>query len=179
MITPGVIFRDVWGLGPSSGGYPGSFPRGLIKKIRRRWWGKKRVWLFSGGFKDSEGVTVDIKPSVKPDIVADCEQLPIKSGCFDFVMLDPPYSEKEAMELYQLAYINLLRVMNEAARICAPEDRVILLHRLVPFHHPGQNSDWKRMIVKAIIGVYTIAGWTNMRALTVWEKHRTLEESIR
>ncbi len=44
-----------------------------------------------------------------------------------------------------------------------------------PFNHPAQNQHWKRMIIKGVVGVYTIGGWTNMRALSVWEKHGQLE----
>lgn len=33
-------YRDVWALGPSNNGYPGAFPRGLIPRIKRKWWGQ-------------------------------------------------------------------------------------------------------------------------------------------
>ena len=174
-ITPKVIYRDVWGLGPPNNNYPGAFPRGLLAKVRRRWWGEKRLWLFSGSHKDRDGgICVDIKPEVVPNIVADCEHLPFKDESFTFVLADPPYSEEEARRLYGLKYCNMLKVMNEAARVCKSEGYVLLLHRLIPFHHPMSNSHFKRLIVKAIVGVYTIAGYTNIRALTVWTKQRTL-----
>ncbi len=179
MITPHTIYRAVWGLGPPNNGYPGAFPRGLISRIRKRWWGKKRLWLFSGSFKDPEGITVDIKPELRPDVVADCQYLPFKDESFDFVMLDPPYSEEEAQRLYNLPYCNMLKVMNEAARVCRSGGYVLLLHRLIPFHHPENGPHFRRLIVKAIIAVYMIAGWTNIRALTVWEKYSSLESFIR
>ena len=166
--------RDVWGLGPPSNGYPGAFPRGLINRVKKRWWGNNRLWLFSGSYKDPSGTTVDIKPELLPDIVANCEQLPFKDEQFDLVTLDPPYSEEEAKRLYDLPYINLLKVMNEAARVCAAGGYVILLHRMIPFYHPMSTSHYKRLKVQATIGIYTIAGWTNMRALTVWRKQETL-----
>lgn len=168
-------FRDVWGLGIPTNGYPGAFPRGLINRIKKRWWKENRVWLFSGSFKDSEGITIDINADVKPDIITNCEQLPLKDESFDFVMLDPPYSEEEAMRLYNLPYINLLKALNEAARICASGGYVLLLHRMIPFNHPESNNHLKRLKIIATVGVYTIAGWTNMRALTVWRKQETLE----
>ena len=169
-------FRDVWGLGPPSNGYPGAFPRGLINRIKKRWWKENRLWLFSGSYKDSEGITVDINAGLKPDIVTNCEQLPFKDESFDFVMIDPPYSEEEAMKLYNLPYINLLKVMNEAARVCSTAGYVLLLHRMIPFYHPESNIHKKRLKVIATVGVYTIAGWTNMRALTVWRKQETLKD---
>lgn len=32
-------YRDVWALGPPNTGYPGAFPRGLIPKVKKKWWG--------------------------------------------------------------------------------------------------------------------------------------------
>lgn len=173
------MFRDVWGLGPPMNGYPGAFPRGLINRVKRRWWSPNRLWLFSGSYKDSAGITVDINPSVNPDILCNCERLPFSDDAFDFVFLDPPYSEEEAKRLYNLPYINLLKVMNEAARVCAAGGHVILLHRMIPFYHPEDNIHYKRLKVQAVVGVYTIGGWTNMRALTVWRKQETLEQWLR
>jgi len=164
------LFRDVWALGPPSTGYPGAFPRGLINRIRERWWGKDRLWLFSGGFKDPEGTTVDIKKEVQPDHVCNCEQLPFEDETFDFVMLDPPYSQKEARDLYGLPYHNILKVMDEAARVCRTGGHVILLHRLIPWYHPWESIHKKRLKPVAVVGVYTIAGYSNLRALTVWRK---------
>ena len=105
--------------------------------------------------------------------------MPFDDETFDFVMLDPPYSEEEAMKLYGLPYCNMLKVMNEAARVCQPGGNVVLLHRLIPFYHPHDNTHYKRLNVVATVGVYTIAGWTNMRALTVWRKQETLNDFLR
>jgi len=174
-MTQKPIYRDVWGLGPGSG-YPGAFPRGLINHVKKRWWGNRRAWLFSGSFKDNDGITIDIKPELRPDCIANCEQLPFADESFDFVFLDPPYSEKEAQEKYGLRYINLLKVMNESSRVCEPGGTLILLHRMIPFYHPRSNEHYKQMELQAIVGVYTIAGWTNMRALTVWRKRENLSK---
>ena len=179
MTSWGTIYRDTWGLGPASNKYPGSFPRGLIPRIKaRHWWGDKRLWMFSGSFKDPGGVTVDINPEVQPDVVANCEQLPFEDESFDFVMLDPPYSELEARELYNLEYCNIFQVINEAARVTRPGGVMVILHRLAPFHAPQENVHKRRMSAVAIVGVYTIAGYVNMRALTVWRKRETLEAFI-
>jgi hypothetical protein len=164
-------YRDIWCLGPSQNGYAGAFPRGLIKRIKEmEWWGEKRLWLFSGSYKDKGGTTVDIKPELKPDVVANCEKLPLETEMYDFVFLDPPYSEEEAKRLYGLGYVNILKVMNEAARVCEEGGVVILLHRLIPQYHPHETIHKKRLKLIGIIGIYTIAGYTNLRALTVWRK---------
>lgn len=176
MASWGAIYRDTWGLGPATSNYPGSFPRGLIPRMKRQgWWGEKRLWMFSGSFKDKGGVTVDINPAVEPDIIANCEALPLEDESFNFVMLDPPYSELEARELYGLDYCNIFNVINEASRVTRPGGYMAILHRLCPYHAPQENQHKKRMQPVAIVGVYTIAGYVNMRALTVWRKRESLK----
>jgi SAM-dependent methyltransferase len=132
--------------------------------------------MFSGTFKDKEGTTIDIKPEVRPDVVADCEQLPFADHSFDFVCLDPPYSKLEARELYDLDYCNIPQVVNEAARVCKPGGLVLMLHRLIPWSGPWENVHKKRLVPIAVVGVYTIAGYTNIRCLSVWRKTETLHD---
>jgi SAM-dependent methyltransferase len=142
---------------------------------KKGWWGNNRLWMFSGSFKDPAGTTVDIKPECKPDVVADCQSLPFEDESFDFVMLDPPYSELEARELYDLDYCNIFKVINEASRVTRPGGTMAVLHRLAPWHAPQENNHKKRMQPVAVIGVYTISGYVNMRALTVWRKNESLD----
>lgn len=179
-----LMKRDVWGLSPPSNGYPGSFPLGLLKRMKKEgWWGEKRLWLFSGSFEDPKGTTVDIKPEIKdkhgriiahPSVVANCEQLPFDDDAFDFVMLDPPYSELEARKLYDLDYCSIPKVINEAARVTAPGGTMAILHRLIPWVGPWENRHKRAMVPIAVIGVYTISGYTNMRALSIWRKNNGL-----
>lgn len=93
---------------------------------------------------------------------------------FDFIVLDPPYSELEAKEIYDLEYFSLTKVMNEACRVCEPNGHVILLHRLLPMGHPNENIHKKRMIQEAVIGVFLFGGYSNMRACTVWRKQNSI-----
>lgn len=171
-------YRDIWCLGPSNTGYAGAFPQGLIKRIRKRWWGSKRLWLFSGSFKDEGGTTVDIKPELKPDHVANCEKLPFEDESFDFVMADPPYSKEEAKKLYKLEYFNIIKVLNEMERVCCEGGHIILLHRLVPQYFPKLTKIYKSTNIAGIVGVFTIAGMSNMRALTVWRKPNKLKSGV-
>jgi SAM-dependent methyltransferase len=167
-------YRNVWALGPSNNGYPGAFPRGFVRMVRRKWWGQKRLWMFSGSFKDKGGVTVDIKPEVNPTHIANCEKLPFKDNTFDFVMADPPYSKEEAKQLYGTRYPTIATVLNEMARVTKIGGHALFLHRLIPVCHPQLSSDFKRLKVVGIVGVFTIAGFTNMRALTIWRKSENL-----
>ncbi len=142
----------------------------MIRRIKERWWGEKRLWLFSGSFKDTRRVTVDINPEVKADYCLNCEELPFEDNSFDFVMADPPYSAEEARKLYDLPYPSMVKVLNEMARVARPSGHIILLHRLVPLIHPNFTEEFKNLEIKAVVGVFTIAGMSNMRALTVWQK---------
>ena len=169
-------YRDVWILGPPNTEYPGAFPQGLIEHIKKRWWGRKRLWLFSGSFKDSNGTTVDINPDVYPDVVADAQNLPFEDENFDFVMADPPYSEEEARRLYGLTYPSMVKVLNEMARVTETGGYMLLLHRLVPMRHPHFNEHFKRMHLEAIIGVAITSSMSNIRALTVWRKKERIEK---
>lgn len=177
------MYRDTWGLKPSFSRYPGAFPSGLVNRVKDRWWGRNRLWLFSGSYQDPHGTTVDIKPEIRdnrgvliaiPDVVADCERLPFRDESFDFVCLDPPYSKDEARQLYDLPYYSIVRVMNEAARVCCPGGHVVLLHRLVPTVHNMDSPERKKLKMVAAVGVYISPGITSMRALSVWRKRGDL-----
>ena len=168
-------FRDVWALGPPNTGYPGAFPRGLITRVKRRWWGNNRLWMFSGGYKANGDITVDIKKDQKPKTVANCETLPFRNNSFDFVFADPPYSKEESMELYNLPYVNIIKTINEMVRVCKPGGNILFLHRLIPEVFPGMNLH-KETTIEGIVGIFTIAGMSNIRALTVRRKNNTLEE---
>lgn len=117
---------------------------------------------------------VDIKPELHPSVVANCEALPFENESFDFVMADPPYSEEEATRLYQTKYPSMVKVCNEMARICKTGGHVLLLHRLIPAVHPQFSQDFKRLEIVGIVGVFTIAGMSNIRALTIWRKKEML-----
>ena len=67
------------------------------------------------------------------------------------------------------------KVLNEMSRLCKPGGHILLLHRLVPQVHPSLNNHFKKMEIVGIVGVFTIARFSNIRALTVWRKNGTLE----
>ncbi len=168
------IYKDMWALAPG-GGYPGAFPRGFINRLKKTgWWGNKRLWMFSGSFKDAGGTTVDIKPELGPDLVCNCENLELPDESYDFVCLDPPYSEEESSRLYGVPYVNLVKAVNEAARVCSPGGLVLLLHRIIPSYHPNDTVHFKRLKMIANVGVFKIGGYSNIFALTVWRKQEDL-----
>lgn len=137
-------------------------------------WGrgkKDRLMLFSGAFHELGWNTVDIRSEMKPTMVADCEHLPIRSSSYDLVVMDPPYSEDEAMELYGLSYVHIGKALDEAARVLRPGGVLCFLHRLVPHCWPGESSDFRQLKIIGIVGVFNLSGMSNIRALTVWRKN--------
>lgn len=173
--NPKHYFKDVWCLGPSYGNYPGAFPRGLMNAFLKRWNGTRKLMLFSGSFKGKGWTTVDIKPELEPDFCIDTQKLPEDwTEKFDLVFADPPYSEQEAADMYGLPYINLAKVVNEMARVTSSGGHMALIHRLVPQVFPGDTVHFKRMKIVGVIGIYTMSGYSNIRALTVWRKSEAL-----
>lgn len=170
-------YRDIWCLGPGSG-YPGAFPKGLVKRVLRRYNSSPKLMLFSGSFHDLGWETVDVNPDVRPTYAFNAEELPaLWTDQCGIVFADPPYSEMEAQELYGLPYFNIVKLVNEMARVTRPGGYMILLHRLIPTIHPDFNEHFKRMKIQAVIGVYTITGISNIRALTVWKKNGSLDRT--
>ena len=170
-------YRDIWCLSPGSG-YPGAFPKGLVKRVLRRYNSSPKLMLFSGSFHDLGWETVDVNTDVRPTYAFNAEELPaLWTDRYGFVFADPPYSEMEAQELYGLPYFNIVKLVNEMARVTRPGGYMILLHRLIPTVHPDFNEHFKRMKIQAVIGVYTIAGISNLRALTVWKKNGSLHDT--
>ncbi len=169
-------FRDIWILGPPSTPYPGSFPNGLIDKLRIRWWGKKRLWVCSGGFHDPNGgVTLDMKREVDSTIVADGQLLPFKDATFDFVFADPPYSAEEAKRLYGVKNPNVHKIVAEMWRVVKPHGTIALMHRLVPTSKDGYENCPDPGFIVGIIGIACMPSWTNIRALTVWRKPGSID----
>jgi len=165
-------YRDIWICGPPNNGYPGAFPQGFIEQVKRKWWGKKRLWVFSGVFQDPDGTTVDLNPEVRPSHVGSAEELPFPNDTFDFVFADPPYSEEEAARLYGLPYPSMHRVLSEMKRVTVPGGHILLLHRLIP----SGGSEVSDLEWEAIVGVGILAFWSNIRALCVWRKPNRIDD---
>lgn len=119
-----------WGPFPDGGGYPLGFMEWALDEMGAD--ADKVLHLCSGSVRT--GTTVDIRPEMNPDIVADCRNVPLPDGSFGFIMADPPYSEEYAGNLYstEASYPKPGQILAEATRLLRPGGLVGILHHQVP-----------------------------------------------
>lgn len=144
----------------------GMYPKSFIPKIlpwlrcdRRR-----LVHVCSGGLPPGEGIRVDVRPEACPDIVADGRSLPFEDGSVDALLIDPPYTEHYARDLYGVAYPRPAHLLREAARVVRPQGRIGFVHYITPNPPPGCR------VVK-VFGLSTGFGFP-MRAVTIFEREQ-------
>lgn len=161
-------FEPAWALEPwTSGGYPVGFLErayvtlGVTDPARV-------LHMCSGGV--GVGITVDIRPEVKPTIVADARHIPLPDESIDWIMADPPYAETYAEMLYGTGsvYPRPTHLLKEAARLLKPGGRVGLLHYIVPL--PDRNRI-PRLDLERVYGVWCGMA-TAIRAWSVWQKQQ-------
>lgn len=158
-------------LGPNVTGYPGGYPNGYLEFLRRKgWWGHDRLHLCSGSVQD--GITVDIYydfDKVRPTVVCDLQVgVPFKDESFDAVIIDPPYSERLAQDLYSLPLLNVKNLLQEAERVCRPDGWVIMLDITV---WPEQLFGARKLVRSALYAMYVANRGPNpLRAIQVWRK---------
>ena len=113
---------------------------------------------------DVGGVRVDIRPEVRPDVVANGCALPFAPEAFGAVLIDPPYTVEYADGLYGTSYPRPSHLLAEASRVARPDAPIGFLHYLVPM--PPPNCTLER-----VHGIYTGVGY-RIRAWTVFRKHQ-------
>lgn len=118
----------------------------------------------SGSLRRGEGIRVDVRAEAAPDIRADGRALPLRDGCVRAVMLDPPYTEHYARELYQVEYPRPKHLLAEAARVVRPGGFIAFVHYTVPAPPPGAR------FVK-LFGLSTGFGFP-MRAVTIYQREQ-------
>lgn len=142
----------------------GQYPVGFIKKMLP-WMLCRRheiVHVCSGALPKGEGIRVDIRREAAPDILADGRHLPFRDGSIAAVMLDPPYTEHYARELYGVDYPRPSHLLREAARVVRPGGRICFLH----YHTPNPPDGTRLVVVKGCSTGYGMP----MRAVTVYER---------
>lgn len=143
----------------------GAFPKNFLKWVLENWPGQKRCHLCSGMVQDNETFKVDIRPEVKPDLVADATKTGLPSAFFDWVMIDPPYTRELAQKLYKTGeqFHCISDFTKEAARLTKPGGYVLTLSYEVPLTVPGCE-------LVACWGIYTCPLTSFMRCFSVWKK---------
>src|SRR3990167_6240787 len=112
---------------PEGGGYPKGFIEWAYK-VMGVTDPSKVLHLCSGSMLT--GVRVDIRPEKKPDIVADCRNVPMPDASFRWILADPPYSEDYAHNLYGTGdhYPLPGQIVKEAERLLMPDGLFGLMH---------------------------------------------------
>jgi SAM-dependent methyltransferase len=148
---------------PEGGGYPKNFLKHAFETL-----GvtdpQKVLHLCSGSMKS--GITVDIRPEKNPTYVADCRNTPFLDASFDWIMVDPPYAESYAENLYGTGdvYPKPGQILKEVSRLLRPGGRAGLLHFIVPMIR-------RPLKMVGVWGITTGAGYA-IRAWTVLEKEQ-------
>ena len=146
---------------PDGGGYPHGFLEWAYK-IMGVTDAAKVLHLCSGSVQT--GVRVDIRAKLKPDIVADCRNVPLPDESFNWILADPPYSEDYATNLYGVGehYPKPGAIAREACRLLKPGGLFGLMHFQVPMLR-------KPMRLVGVYGITTGAGYA-IRAWTLARK---------
>lgn len=107
--------------------------------------------LFCG--MNTEGFRVDIKSSVKPDLMCDAHHLSehLKDK-FDIILADPPYSDDESRELYGTPKLNYSVWTSEASKCLSPGGLLVVYHKYVM---PNPDPERYKVVKRVFIGTRT------------------------
>jgi hypothetical protein len=104
--------------------------------------------LFCG--MNKQGVRVDLNPDVNPDYVCDAHVITtVLQDEFDIILADPPYSDKEAEELYGTPPLKYKRWTNEATKLLKFGGLFIVYHKYVM---PNPNPEIYKVDKRVFIG---------------------------
>jgi len=133
--------------------YPGGMPlhcEAWLIALAKDLLGKQDIKLlnvFCG--MNQQGLRVDIKPEVNPDVVCDAHCLHEKiSETFDVILADPPYSNQEAAERYGTPKLCYKTWANECIALLNPGGLLIVYHKvLMPNPNPTLLLVEKRVFI--------------------------------
>lgn len=123
----------------------GQFPYGFLKDVvRMKLLGdvprQDILHVCSGTLSEHERWTVDIRPAARPSVIAKGQALPFLDATFAAVLLDPPYTEEYARNLYRSEFPRPSHLLKEAARVVKPGE---VEQRLAAALRPGAAGEPK------------------------------------
>lgn len=137
----------VWTLPrPAKSRYKGAFPLYFEENLIQLLGYPERVLHPFGGMAET-GTRVDLNPTVQPDVVADAHELPFEDGSFDCVILDPPYSDEEAAELYETPPLRPAVYTAEALRVLREGGWLVVYTDREPARPPRCNHTLRIVVV--------------------------------
>lgn len=160
---------------PDGGGYPLRFLKRAFERLEVTD-PSKVVHLCSGSMKS--GITVDIRPEVHPQILADCRKVPLPDASCDWIMADPPYAESYAENLYGTgkSYPEPGDIVKEMARLLKPGGRCALLHFVVPVTRRSWGLKDRKVYTITTGAGYAVRAWTMFTKMTPQEHAEVLAE---
>lgn len=124
--------------------YKGCYPMWFEKHLPELLETNNYVHFFGG--KATTGFRIDINESVKPDLVANVENLSmLESNSFDGGMADPPYNEEFARTLYNCEYPQWSKWTKELVRIVKPNGLIGIMQNYPVPRLP--NCDWEKIVI--------------------------------
>lgn len=137
----------VWTLPrPSVSRYPGSFPLFFEENLIQLLGYPDRL-LHPFGGRAQHGTRVDLRPEVDPDVIGDAHALPFPDGIFDAVVLDPPYSDAEALTIYGTPQLRPAVYTREAVRVVRDGGWVVVYSDREPRRPPRCNHAMRILVV--------------------------------
>lgn len=124
------------------GGFPLYFEQNLVQLLGY----PERILHPFGGMAET-GTRVDLNPTVHPDVVADAHELPFEDESFDLVILDPPYSDEEALELYETPKLRKGDYTREAVRVLREGGWLVVYTDREPTRPPRCNHALRIVVV--------------------------------
>ena len=121
-------------------GYYGEYPQSYIKRVKSIFPDATNILhLFSGIVKSKGGITFDIRPELKPDVIGDAHNLSnyFPPNCFDLIMADPPYSQEDS-EHYGTPMINRNKVLKECYKVLKPQGFICWLDTVLPMYRKDE-----------------------------------------
>jgi hypothetical protein len=147
----------------------GQFPHGFLNDVLRlRLLGDvdrdEVLHVCSGTLGPRERWTVDMRIAARPSVVARGQALPFLNASVAAILIDPPYTEEYARNLYRSEFPRPSHLLKEAARVVKPCGRIGLLHIAVPITPPDCEFITS-------FGVVTGPGF-RIRAFTIYERRQ-------